>query len=120
MIYASMRSGKLLRSTRLEAGLTQAELARRASTTQNAVSRIERGAVEPTIPTLERLLHAMGMQLRVDVTSLPSGNARPRDLRAEFEATTPEQRVAEAMALSEFLTGLAAAATRDGEKHGSR
>lgn len=106
----TMNAGELLRAARRQRGLSQADLARRAATTQNYVSRIERGAVEPSLPTLQRFVHATGMRLRVDVESLPVGNEDRRQLRADFEASTPEQRVADAMALSQFLTGVAAAA----------
>lgn len=103
-------AAELLRAGRRQRGLSQAQLARRAATTQNYVSRIERGVVEPSLPTLQRLLHAMGLQLRVEVAPLPTGNASPQQLRADFQGSTPQQRVADAMTLSEFLTGVEAAA----------
>jgi len=113
-------AGELLRSARRQRGLNQAELARRAGTTQTYVSRLERGAVQPSITTLQRLLHAAGMRLRVDIEPLPVGNEDARQLRADFESSTPEQRVADAMALSEFLTGVAAAADSRGGADGTR
>lgn len=121
MVYARLvSSGQLIRDARQRRGLTQAELARRSATTQNYVSRIERGAVEPTLPTLERLLHAMGLRLNLDVVALPSGNEHPGRLRAEFGASTPEERVAEAMVLSEFLTDVAADGAAGGTARGRR
>jgi transcriptional regulator with XRE-family HTH domain len=48
----------LIRDARLAEGLTQLDLARRALTTQPAVAAYESGAKTPTLPTLERLLHA--------------------------------------------------------------
>lgn len=62
----------------------------------------------------------MGMQLRVDVAPLPTGNAEPSQLRADFDASTPEQRVAEAMALSQFLTELSGSANSEGNERGPR
>ena len=47
----------------MAAGLTQAELARRAGTTQAAVARVEGGRVSPTVRTLQRLLAATGHEL---------------------------------------------------------
>jgi transcriptional regulator with XRE-family HTH domain len=45
---------------RLEAGLSQRELARRSGVPQAAISRIERGQVSPRVDTLDRLLRACG------------------------------------------------------------
>ena len=39
---------------RLEAGLTQAEVAERAGTTQSAIARLEGGSVSPTVETLRK------------------------------------------------------------------
>lgn len=47
-----------LHQARRAAGLTQAELAKRAGTSQARVSSYERGAVVPTASTTERLLRA--------------------------------------------------------------
>jgi transcriptional regulator with XRE-family HTH domain len=38
----------------------------RAGTDQAAISRIERGAISPSVETVERLLAAMGEQLALD------------------------------------------------------
>jgi predicted nucleotidyltransferase/DNA-binding XRE family transcriptional regulator len=53
----------LLAMVRREAGLTQAELARRAKTSQAMVARYETGAASPTVRTLARLLRAAGHEL---------------------------------------------------------
>lgn len=53
----------LLADARARARLTQAELARRANTTQSAVSAYESGARTPSVPTLRRLLQAAGLDL---------------------------------------------------------
>lgn len=53
----------LLTAVRRESGLTQAELARRAKTSQAMVARYEAGAVSPTVRTLGRLLRAAGHEL---------------------------------------------------------
>jgi transcriptional regulator with XRE-family HTH domain len=52
---------------RMEAGLTQAELAGRMGTTQSAVARMEGGGVRPTLETLEKLASAVGGDLVVGV-----------------------------------------------------
>jgi uncharacterized protein len=58
-----MTPAQLIEAARREAGLTQAEVARDAGTSQPAVARYERGIDVPTIPTLERLLAACGRGL---------------------------------------------------------
>jgi transcriptional regulator with XRE-family HTH domain len=100
--------GKVMRDARLSAGLDQAELARRAATTQTYVSRVERGDTIPSLPTLERLFAAMGLRLRLQIEKVLPGNTAPDELRQEFLDSTPEQRIEEAMTISAFLTGVAA------------
>ena len=53
-------TGTRIRRLREEAGLSQAEMAERAGTTQDRVSRIERGRTEPTLAMLRRLASALG------------------------------------------------------------
>lgn len=65
----------LIRHARREAGLTQAELARRAVTSQSAVAAYESGAKTPNVETLERLLRAAGQRLE-------SGPSRTRKARS--------------------------------------
>jgi uncharacterized protein len=79
-----MNAAELLREARTDAGLTQRELARRATTSQAAVARYETGAAVPSIPTLRRLLAAAGRELEL--------TTRPR--RAPF--TGPVGRRVEA------------------------
>ena len=50
----------MLRAARRRSGLTQKELANRSATTQSAVAAYERGAKQPSITTLNRLLAAAG------------------------------------------------------------
>ncbi len=54
--------GDLIRGQRERLGLSQRSLARRAGTTQAAVSRIERGLTAPTWDTVRALLLAMGYE----------------------------------------------------------
>lgn len=110
--------GQLLRRTRVARGLKQAELAYRAGTTQSYISRVERGAVSPSMFTLNRILHAMGQRLRLDVEPLPHGNVTAHELRSDFRALTAGERVERAMELSAFLTGTAASAHRPPHDNG--
>jgi transcriptional regulator with XRE-family HTH domain len=61
----------LIRSAREDAGLSQAELARRMGTSQPVVAGLERVGANPTFRTLERALRAAGRQLEI-VTATPS------------------------------------------------
>ena len=66
-----MDTAELLFEARKSADLTQAELARRAGTSQAMVARYETGVASPTVRTLRRLLRAAGRDLE-----LSSVNAR--------------------------------------------
>ena len=54
-----------VRSRPEELGLSQRQLAERAGITQPGVARFEAGGMTPTIPVLERLARALGLQLTV-------------------------------------------------------
>ena len=54
-------------------GLTQADLARRAGTSQPVISAYEHGRRDPTFGTLERLVEAAGERLRIDARVGPGG-----------------------------------------------
>lgn len=81
-----MRAGVLIRSARERAGLTQAELARTAGTSQPTIARYESGRSEPRASTLERILAACGQRLEpasapVVTTQVPARGPRGRLLR---------------------------------------
>jgi transcriptional regulator with XRE-family HTH domain len=59
----SMSPGALLRQARARYGVSQAQLAVRAGTTQSAISRIERDRISPTVQTLRALLDLLGEDL---------------------------------------------------------
>ncbi len=65
---------ELVYRLRTEAGLTQAELAVRMSTTQSAIARMEGGGTRPTLETLEKLAAAIGQELVVGVGAHLSTN----------------------------------------------
>jgi len=58
-----MVSGDLLREARRRAGLSQAELARRAGTHRSAIGRWERGEARPSLEALVELIRACGLEL---------------------------------------------------------
>jgi ribosome-binding protein aMBF1 (putative translation factor) len=61
-----------MHEARTQAGLTQADLARRMHTTQSVVSRIESG-VNVSIETLARFAEACGSKLQVQMVREPEG-----------------------------------------------
>lgn len=56
---------EILTRTREAAGLSQAELARRAKCTQAAVNRVEAGKLVPSADLLERICGALGLACKV-------------------------------------------------------
>jgi transcriptional regulator with XRE-family HTH domain len=85
-----MDIGQLIRARRVEGGLSQASLARRAGTTQAAVSRIEHGLTTPTWETVSSLLLAMGYEPELGARRL-SGRFDPVHLAAMRERTPSER-----------------------------
>ena len=57
-------------AARAQAGLTQAELARRMGTTQSAIARMESGRFKPSHRTLEKYARATGTRLRVSFEAI--------------------------------------------------
>ncbi len=81
-MIADLDAGELVRTLRRRHGLTQAQLAIRAGTTQTAISRLESGARSPTVETLRRLALVMGEDLRLGARTL-SGSFDRAHLEAE-------------------------------------
>src|SRR5712691_725606 len=71
-------SAKLIKEARTGAGMTQAELAKRARTSQPTVAAYESGDKVPTVATLERLLRVAGVTL---TASHPPGDRQGSGLR---------------------------------------
>jgi len=61
----------LIREARTRAGLSQAQLAGRAKTSQSAIARYEVGTATPTLATLERILAASGDALVLNLSRRP-------------------------------------------------
>ena len=62
----------LLHAVRHESGLTQAEVAKRAGTSQAAIARYESGVSSPAVSTLERVMKAMGHTLTLGSSTGPA------------------------------------------------
>lgn len=91
---------QLLREARKRAGLTQAELAKRAGVPQSTIGRIESGARIPSTALLERLIRAAGFEIRVGLGEPDPGT------ESLFERTlrrTPRERLADATRAARFV-----------------
>ncbi len=66
---ARLQLAEMVYTARTAAGLSQTELARRAGTRQSVVSAIESGGQIPTVPMLRRLAHALGGDLRIEISA---------------------------------------------------
>ena len=108
-----MSAAELIRTTRARHRVTQADLARRCSTSQAQISRIERGDTSPSVDTLAYLLGAMGEQLDLSATPGPLGNQTDADRRRDM-ALSPAERVVQAAELSYALTAISAGRTTRG------
>ena len=60
------------------AGLSQAELAKRMSTTQPMIARIESGRFKPSIATLEKFAKALNMTVRVSFEPVKATKRPPK------------------------------------------
>jgi DNA-binding XRE family transcriptional regulator len=65
--YEQFKIGILLKQARLEAGLTQEQVANKLRTKKSAISRIENHAEDIRLSTLVNYAQAVGKQLRFEV-----------------------------------------------------
>ncbi len=65
--YEQFKIGVMLKQARLEAGITQQELATRLYTKKTAVSRIENHAEDIKLSTLEKFAEAIGKRLMLKI-----------------------------------------------------
>jgi predicted nucleotidyltransferase/DNA-binding XRE family transcriptional regulator len=73
----------VIRDARLQTGLTQAELAARADTSQPALARYETGVTLPALPTLERILLACGRRLELRTAQMSDPSAPATSVRGQ-------------------------------------
>jgi transcriptional regulator with XRE-family HTH domain len=110
-----MRAGELVRELRARHGLSQTALAYRAGTTQQAISRIEKGLVSPTAEMLARLAAACGEELVLDAR--PRGVPFDDDQLANQAQRPIGSRLELALGWDQFageIAGKALQALRDG------
>ena len=108
-----MSPGALIRSARERHGLTKAQLALRAGTSQNAVSRAERDEVSPSVDTIQRLLGAMGERLELSVRRIDGDF--DSDHLADSMTQTMGERLERSLAWNRFAGRLAGVARPGGE-----
>lgn len=58
-----------LRAHRIFSGISQRELSRKSGVTQNIISRIENEIYTPKLQTLVKLLHALDLDLEINIKS---------------------------------------------------
>jgi transcriptional regulator with XRE-family HTH domain len=104
-------AGELVRAVRRRHGLTQAQVAARARTSQAAISRIERGIVSPSVATLTQLLDLMGEELTLDARPIDYG--LDRTLIQDNLKRTPEERIDFMVSFSNFVREFQGAARGD-------
>lgn len=108
-------AARLLKEARLRSGLSQAQLARLAGTSQPALSAYERGRKDPSAATLARLLAAAGTSLAgtvgpASVREYLRGTGLPPEYQGERLADVADRiRGGEDLwfAVREFLDGVA-------------
>ena len=106
MSYAA----SLIRNTRADAGMRQAELAQRAGMSQSAIARLERPGANPTVATLAKVIAATGH--RLTLAAEPHRASFDEQQLLERLAMTPAQRLASFTASSENLVRMVRSARR--------
>jgi len=76
-----MDPAQVIREVRRRQGLTQAQLAQRAGTSQPVISAYEHGRRDPGYETLRKLVEAAGERLRVDAVAITSDLQPPTDVQ---------------------------------------
>jgi len=79
-------AGAIVRAVRVEAGLSQRDLAARAGTSGATVAAYEGGSKEPRLSTLRRLVQAAGMRLELgyvpEMAGEPGGGLTREEARS--------------------------------------
>ncbi len=96
--------GDHVRSVRLRHGVSQRSLARRAGTTQAAISRIESGLEAPSFERFTQLLLVLGEQPVLHTAPLECGLDASEVAHAR--RLTPAQRLAESASWNRVATQL--------------
>jgi len=99
-----------IKQLRKEQGLTQEELAERADLTAEAVTRVERGARTPTLKTLGKLAHGLGVSpgelVDVEATDPPKLSRHLAKIVSKLEDEDPSVQESAAELVVTFLRGV--------------
>lgn len=97
--------GEIVREARLGAGISQRSLARRAGTTQAAVSRIERGLEEPGFERFRALMAGLGLKPSIVLEPLAPHRMERRRL-LEAQRKSAGERVLDGAAMARLAERL--------------
>lgn len=101
---SSTTAAELLRTARLQAGMSQSAVAQLAKTSQSAIATYEAGNREPSLPVLQRLLAATGHQLSLSV--LPDSTVyRIADLALDIAQSPANDDKKKLRYVFEFMRG---------------
>lgn len=94
---SAVDAAALIKEARTRAGLTQAQLARAAGTSQPTLAAYESGAKSPSVRTLDRLVRASGASLDVRLRRAPAARgqllAELRDHADEIRDVARHRRI---------------------------
>ena len=107
-------AGELVRALRARHHLSQAALAARVGSSQQALSRIESGAVSPSVDTLARLAAAVGEEL--ELSASPRSVPFDGDQLATAAAAPMSERLERSLSWNHFAGEIAAAGVRVSER----
>jgi transcriptional regulator with XRE-family HTH domain len=82
----------IIRRARTDAGLTQAELAKRLGKSQATIANLERAGSNPTVATLGEVLSAVGRELQL--AAVPRRSSVDETLVARNLRLSPAERLA--------------------------
>ena len=103
--YTASEVGRLVREARGRSRLSQRALARRAGTTQAAISRIERGLENPTVERLAQILAGLGWKPVISLEPIAEHDADLERLFLDAKFSL-ETRLANGIELSRFADAL--------------
>ena len=100
-------SRDLIRSARLRACLTQAELARASGRSQSAIARWESGRVQPSLETLRELIRACRLELTFSLANYDDSYVPEIERLLDLE---PAERIEDALARERAVAAIRNAA----------
>ena len=103
------RAGDLIREARRRVGLTQAELADRASTAQPAIARWESGRTAVSFDDVVRLVRLCGLDVEIHIVERDDSDLAQA---ARLDPLTGQERLDRHARLARQLKGLRTAGSR--------